>query len=96
MSRNNGASLNAMIIGHTQNGYANEALDVFNHMQLEAMKPNLIIIAGALQACACLDVLLKGKEIHNYVIKSGLYSNAFAGNMLIVMYAIFGSTEIAQ
>ena len=96
MSRNNGASLNAMIIDRTQNGYANEALDAFNHMQLEAMKPNLIIIAGALQACACLDVLLKGKEIHNYVIKSGLYSNAFAGNMLIVMYAIFGSTEIAQ
>jgi hypothetical protein len=85
-----------MITGHTQNGYANEALEVFNPMHLEAMKPNLVVIAGALQSCACLDVLLKGKEIHNYVIKSGLYSNAFVGNMLIVMYAIFGSIEIAQ
>ena len=94
-SRKNVAHWNAMIIGHTQNGFVNEAMELFIHMQLEGMKPNLITISGALQACTCIDVLLKGKEIHNYVIKSGLDSNDVIKSGL-VMYEKYGRIEIAQ
>jgi pentatricopeptide repeat protein len=33
-------SWNAMIVGYAQNGYVEEALKCFIHMELQGMKPN--------------------------------------------------------
>eukprot|EP01018_Ginkgo_biloba_P030278 Gb_21443 [translate_table: standard] len=96
MLEKNVVSWNAMIGGYSQNGHANEAMELFSQMQLAGVRPNSITIAGALAACAHLAVLKQGKEIHNYIIRTGLQCDSFLGNAVIDMYAKSGSIEIAR
>eukprot|EP01018_Ginkgo_biloba_P030280 Gb_21441 [translate_table: standard] len=92
----NVVSWNAMIAGYSQNGYANETLTLFRQMQLAGVKPNRVTIVSVLPGCADLAALQQGKEIHGYIIRSGIESDVFAGNALVDMYAKCGSIQIAS
>eukprot|EP01018_Ginkgo_biloba_P032703 Gb_11926 [translate_table: standard] len=87
---------NAMISGYSQNGHANEALTLFNQMQMANVTPDTVTMVGVLQACAHLGVLDQGKWIHGYVIRSGFELDVFIGNSLVAMYAKCGSLDIAR
>eukprot|EP01018_Ginkgo_biloba_P034730 Gb_12555 [translate_table: standard] len=95
MPEKNLASWNAMIAGYAQNGFGREALKFFQQMQLVGVKPNSKTFASVLPACANLEALEHGKEIHEEVIRRGFQSDVFVGNALVDMYAKCGSIENA-
>lgn len=64
ISHRNVVSWNSMISGYSQNGYPEEALELFRGMQSDAVEPNWITITALLPACGYLGVVRQGKEIH--------------------------------
>eukprot|EP01018_Ginkgo_biloba_P015184 Gb_08053 [translate_table: standard] len=88
-------SWNTMITAYVQNGYGNHALKLFREMQLSGAKPNSITIASVLPACAYLVGLQQGKEIHDYIFRSGFESDVFVGSAVVDMYAKCGSIKDA-
>ena len=95
----NVVSFNVLISGFQQSGLSSEALKVFRIMQLPAgdvnpnevpdlsTRPNPITITGALAACADLNLLHQGKEIHGYTLRYGFEPNIFVSSALVDMYA---------
>eukprot|EP01018_Ginkgo_biloba_P031601 Gb_28200 [translate_table: standard] len=77
---------NTLIAGFTQNGHDVRALEIFQQMQLTGVKPNEVTIASVLPACANIPDLQQGKEIHDYVSRSGISADVCVGNALIDMY----------
>eukprot|EP01018_Ginkgo_biloba_P018849 Gb_21580 [translate_table: standard] len=89
-------SWSAMIAGYAQNGHASEALALFNKMQLQDIKPDLVTVVSILPACAHLAALQQGKRIHSFVLRHGFESDVVVATALIDMYAKCGSIEIAR
>eukprot|EP01018_Ginkgo_biloba_P040409 Gb_21270 [translate_table: standard] len=89
-------SWTSMIAGYAQNGHGEEALKLFQQMQLEGVKPNLKTFASVLPACATLAALEQGKEIHEEIIRSGFQVDIFVESALVDMYAKCGSIENAR
>ncbi|KAM2668527.1 hypothetical protein EV2_020116 [Malus domestica] len=92
-------SFNILISGFQQFGLSFEALQLFQTMRAsssgcfgndvlhESIQPNSITIAGALAACADLNLLCQGKEIHGYLLKTGFEHNIYVSSALIDMYS---------
>eukprot|EP01018_Ginkgo_biloba_P039144 Gb_08834 [translate_table: standard] len=95
MSQRNAVSWGAMITGYVQNGYAGEALTLFNEMLLRDIKPDVVTIASILPACAYLSALPQGKWVHSYVIRNGFESHVVVLTALIDMYAKCGNIYYA-
>ena len=96
MPRRNVVSWNVMIAGYTQNGLADEALELFHQMQCMKVTPDLVTIQTLLQTCTNLGDLQLGKQIHDYIIHNRLELDAFLGNSLVIMYTKCGSIESAR
>eukprot|EP01018_Ginkgo_biloba_P019248 Gb_37820 [translate_table: standard] len=92
----NVVSWSAILAGYVKNGNGNEALSLFNEMQLQEIKPNSVTITSVLPACAILSALQQGKQIHGYIIRNGLESELVVGNALIDMYAKCGTIGFAH
>eukprot|EP01018_Ginkgo_biloba_P018799 Gb_11545 [translate_table: standard] len=89
-------SWSTMISGSVQNGRANEALILFNEMQLQGIKSDSVTITSLLPACAHLLALQQGKRIHGYILRNGFESDVIVGTALIDMYAKCGSIDGAR
>jgi len=96
MAERNVISWNAMIDGYVKNGYQNEAIAIFEQMQVVGLKPNSVAVVSALLLCADVGALQQGKSIHAYIIRSGFELDVSVGNSLIFMYARCGSSGIAR
>eukprot|EP01018_Ginkgo_biloba_P024207 Gb_01226 [translate_table: standard] len=86
----------SLIAGYAQNGYGEEALELFRQMQLAGVKPNSVTVGSLFSACALLEALQQGKEVHCYSIRCGLDSNILVRSALIDMYAKCKSIECAR
>ncbi|XP_010267513.1 PREDICTED: pentatricopeptide repeat-containing protein At2g13600-like [Nelumbo nucifera] len=82
----NVVSWSAMIGGFAQNGYDEEALELLCRMQSAGFNPNARTLASVLPACARLQNLGLGKEIHGYITRHGFMSNPFVANGLVDVY----------
>ncbi|XP_042490173.1 pentatricopeptide repeat-containing protein At3g12770-like [Macadamia integrifolia] len=90
-------SWTAMVSGYSQNGYAHEALLLFQQMMKVAhLKPDVIITASALQASAQLGSLGFGEMMHGYIIRVGAQIQLLVGTALVDLYAKCGSISAAQ
>jgi pentatricopeptide repeat protein len=89
-------SWNAMIAGYAQAGYSELAQKLFSKMLLAALKINQITLATVLGACASLEALEHGKQIHNYIIKSGFQPDVSVASSLVDMYCKCGSIMDAR
>ncbi|XAR73318.1 hypothetical protein NMG60_11007239 [Bertholletia excelsa] len=88
---------NSMITGCNQYGFELEALDVFSKMlKHTSLKPDNFTLASALSACANLEQLNLGKQIHAYIIRTEFNTSGPVGNALISMYSKSGGVPIAQ
>jgi pentatricopeptide repeat protein len=96
MSQRDIVTWNAMIVGYVRNIRYEEAVEVFSMMKSGGVRPDSITISGVLPACAHLVALKWGKEIHCYLIRSGIESNLFVRNALLDMYAKCQSIEDAR
>eukprot|EP01018_Ginkgo_biloba_P026114 Gb_35645 [translate_table: standard] len=96
MTERDVVSWSGMIAAYNQTKDCNEALKLFGQMQEDAVKPNPVTITSVLPACGHLPALQRGKEIHNYILRSGFDLNEFVGSALVAMYAQCGSIEDAR
>ncbi|XP_008446823.2 pentatricopeptide repeat-containing protein At2g22070 isoform X1 [Cucumis melo] len=90
-------SWNSMISGYSQQGNNLEALVIFSKMLNEpSLKPDNFTLASILSACANLEKLNIGKQIHAYILRTEAETSGAVGNALISMYAKSGGVEIAR
>ncbi|EFJ10076.1 hypothetical protein SELMODRAFT_12304, partial [Selaginella moellendorffii] len=82
---------NAMIAAYAQNGYSQQAIDLFRLMQIEGVAADRITFTTAIEACAgCLAWASLGRIIHAEVASSGVLLDRKVHNSLINLYGKAG------
>ncbi|KAL6959266.1 Pentatricopeptide repeat-containing protein [Sarracenia purpurea var. burkii] len=90
-------SWNSMIAGYKQRGFDLQALEIFSKMLKDtSLKPDNFTLTSVLSACASLEKLNLGKQIHAHIIRTGFDTSGPVGNALISMYSKSGGIGIAQ
>lgn len=92
----NVVSWGAMIAGYAQHDGGLIALELYERMQQEGLKPAKVTSVCILKACSNIGDLGQGKRIHHHIVESGYESIEDIGNMLIDMYAKCWSVEDAR
>ncbi|KAG9451312.1 hypothetical protein H6P81_011277 [Aristolochia fimbriata] len=90
-------SWNSIIAGYNQNGFDFKALEFFSFMlKQSSVRPDSFTIVSALSACANLEMLDVGKQIHAHIVRINMEFEGPIRNALISMYAKSGNIELAQ
>ncbi|TQE04533.1 hypothetical protein C1H46_009840 [Malus baccata] len=90
-------SWNSLIAGYNQHGLDMETLTTFSCMlQDSVLQPDKFTLASILSACANLEKLELGKQIHAHIVRAELGTYDAVKNALITMYAKSGGLAIAQ
>ncbi|XP_058110832.1 pentatricopeptide repeat-containing protein At1g08070, chloroplastic-like [Magnolia sinica] len=96
MDRRDVVAWSAMIAGYAQNGRSNEALELFEQMKMQKIKPNDITLVSILSACGQLGSVEAGERIGNYIESQGFSFNVYVGSALLDMYAKCGNIRKAR
>jgi pentatricopeptide repeat protein len=96
MSQRDLVSWNVMISSYAQNGICDEALQLFRDMGVAGVMPDSATVVSVLPACAGLEALQQGKEIHHYAIKFRFEFDVDVGNALLTMYSKCGRVDDAE
>ncbi|XP_047320046.1 pentatricopeptide repeat-containing protein At3g09040, mitochondrial [Impatiens glandulifera] len=88
-------SWNAIIVGYVQEEEAAEAFKLFRRMRLEGIAPDEVSLTGIANACANLQAINTGKQVHCLSVKLGLENGLYCGSSLIDMYCKCGAMEDA-
>lgn len=83
----------AIISGHTQNGYSEEALQFYREMRRDNALPDQATFASILRACSSLASLGDGRGIHSLIFHIGFDSDELTGSALVDMYAKCGDMK---
>ncbi|MCO5593966.1 hypothetical protein L7F22_047985 [Adiantum nelumboides] len=83
----------AMLSGYAQQGFGFLALELFEAMQKEHIKPNKVTFLCLLRACNDVGALLHGRWIHAEIIRLSLDADIAVRNAVMNMYARCGSLE---
>eukprot|EP00250_Pteridium_aquilinum_P016216 c23006_g2_i1 orf=2-2161(-) len=86
----NVVSWNALIAGYGEHGRCKEALKCFEQMHFEDVFPNASTYACTLKACASIQAIEKGREIHVKAVQNGFTGDVMVGTSLVDMYAKHG------
>ena len=89
-------SYNSLISGLAQCGFSDRALQLFEEMQLDCMKPDSVTVASLLSACASVGAGHKGKQLHSYAIKTGMSSDLIIEGSLLDLYVKCYDIETAH
>ncbi|KAI5065611.1 hypothetical protein GOP47_0020306 [Adiantum capillus-veneris] len=90
-------SWSALIAGYAQKGLGQKALACFEQMQREGIPPDAVTYVSVVNACAVIEAIDKGKQIHDEISRHGfLEHNVVLGNALVDMYAKCGALPQAQ
>ncbi|XP_050230760.1 pentatricopeptide repeat-containing protein At1g08070, chloroplastic-like isoform X2 [Mercurialis annua] len=96
MAKRDVVAWSAMIAGYTQNGRSNEALELFECMRRDNVKPDHITLVSVLSACEQLGSVEIGNRIGSYVQSQDLASNVYVASALLTMYSKCGSIDKAR
>lgn len=97
MCERDSVSWNGMIAGFCQSGDCMGSLRTFRRMIWECgLYPNRVACLSALSACSSIESFIRGREIHGFVVKSGLSIDEFLVSGLIDMYMKFGDIRTAE
>ncbi|KAI5063557.1 hypothetical protein GOP47_0022104 [Adiantum capillus-veneris] len=86
----------ALISAHTHQGDLEGALQIFQQMQADGVKPDASVYANVVNACSMMTDLAQGKLIHDQVKESGLETEPAVAKALIDMYCKFKSFKEAR
>ncbi|CAL4926833.1 unnamed protein product [Urochloa decumbens] len=86
MPERNEVSWGTLIARHEQKGDAAEAVRLFIQMIADSCRPNSSCFSSVLSACATLQDLRGGTQIHTNALKMGSTSSLFVSSSLIDMY----------
>ncbi|KAI3454666.1 hypothetical protein Pfo_011329 [Paulownia fortunei] len=81
----------SLISGFSQSGHVEEVLQLFHDMLLSDMNVDAFTISSVLGALAVSSKSGIGTQLHAYIIKMGLESEASIGSSLVMMYSKCGS-----
>ncbi|KAJ8546491.1 hypothetical protein K7X08_032368 [Anisodus acutangulus] len=84
---------NSLLAGYAKIGSAWEVVKIFRNMRLSSFEIDEYTYTSILSACACLEYMEMGQQLHSIIIKNKFASNLFVGNALIDMYA-WGSSVL--
>eukprot|EP00250_Pteridium_aquilinum_P020309 c24780_g1_i4 orf=665-3196(+) len=76
----------AIIASYSEQGYALEALDMFDKMQTEIVVPDKVTFLFVVKACIITEDLEKGKLVHSQMTLHGFEADVAIGSALIDMY----------
>jgi pentatricopeptide repeat protein len=96
MDRRDVVAWSAMIAGYAQNGRPIEALELFERMKSEQIKPNDVALVSVLSACSQLGSLEAGERIGYYVESQGFVLNVYVASALLDMYSKCGNISKAH
>ncbi|XP_047173979.1 pentatricopeptide repeat-containing protein At3g12770-like [Vigna umbellata] len=96
MEKRNVITWTAMLVGLSQNGYAEDALKLFFQMQEEKVPANSVTLVSLVHCCAHLGSLKKGRSVHAYLIRHGYAFDAVNMSALLDMYAKCGKIRSAE
>ncbi|KAI5063217.1 hypothetical protein GOP47_0021764 [Adiantum capillus-veneris] len=85
-----------MIATYAQEGELREALQLFDKMLERKIHPDKITFICGLTACTSQMALAEGKQMHQYIIDSGIEIDVDLGNALITMYGKCGKVSFSQ
>lgn len=88
-------SWSSMICAYSQASHFSDSLELFRQMQRAKVKPDAVVIASVLSACAHLGALDLGKWIHDYVRRNNIKADTIMENSLIDMFAKCGCMQEA-
>lgn len=84
-----------IITGLSGNGNMEYARWLFYKMQLAGVEPNSFTFSSLLSACANINALQRGKQLHGLVLKHGLENDVVVGSATVDMYSKCGDMEDA-
>ncbi|CAN1820888.1 Putative pentatricopeptide repeat-containing protein At3g11460, mitochondrial [Linum perenne] len=87
---------NAMINGYSQNGLANDVLELYREMGSSGIHPDPVTLVGVLSSCAHLGAQGIGKQLHCQIIRTGCLSESFVRTSLLSMYSKCGFVDVAR
>ncbi|PON72117.1 DYW domain containing protein [Parasponia andersonii] len=87
MPDKNGVTWTLMMTRLAQLGCAREAIDLFLEMVLNGLVPDQFTFSSVISACAELELLSFGKQLHSQVVRYGLDLGHCVGSSLVDMYA---------
>ncbi|XP_038724912.1 pentatricopeptide repeat-containing protein At5g39350 [Tripterygium wilfordii] len=90
MAERSVVSWNSMINGYFKNGYAEEALRIYNLMEDEGIDPDCSTVVSVLPICGYLKLVEVGRKVHALVEEKGLWEKITARNALVDMYVKCG------
>ncbi|XP_022133307.1 pentatricopeptide repeat-containing protein At4g13650 isoform X1 [Momordica charantia] len=96
MQFRDGVSYNSLISGLVQQGFSDRALELFNKMQRDCLKPDCITVASLLSACASVGALHKGMQLHSFAIKAGMSADIILEGSLLDLYSKCADVETAH
>ncbi|CAL4893266.1 unnamed protein product [Urochloa decumbens] len=76
----------AVIAGYSQIGEGGLALDLFQKMGVQGVRPDRFVLASAVSACSALAFLQGGRQIHGYTYRCGAGMDASVINALMDLY----------
>lgn len=79
-----------MLVGYGQNGLEEDALQFFNEMLSERVRPDEITFSSVISLCAKLALLYQGKAVHAKAVHFGVDWNLLVSSALIDMYCKCG------
>jgi len=86
-------TLNSLLHGYILNGYAEEALRLFKELNFSA---DAITLTTVLKACAELEALKCGKQIHAQILIGGVECDSKMNSSLVNVYAKCGDLRMAS
>ncbi|XP_060216167.1 pentatricopeptide repeat-containing protein At2g22410, mitochondrial [Lycium barbarum] len=89
-------SWNSLINGYVRSGRPREALNVFEKMKMASVEPDEVTIIGMVGACAQLENLELGRNLHRYFMDKCLCFSVPLCNALMDMYMKNGSLNEAK
>lgn len=83
----------SILSGYVKNGLEKESLKIFFNMILVGVRPDVFIFSIVIGACAHLNCMELGVQLHCYTIKTGFESIVFLANSLMDLYAKCGDVD---
>ncbi|KAH7307612.1 hypothetical protein KP509_22G068500 [Ceratopteris richardii] len=84
------ASWTSLIVGCIEHGHGQEALKIFNNMQVKNIPLDVVSYVCGLKACSLAGAVDNGLSLHAEIGREGFEGDLTINNTLISMYSKFG------
>lgn len=88
-------SWSTMIAGYIQHGSCHLAFQLFEQLQREKLKPDIVMFTCMVNACGSMKAIKQGKCLHDQIVRIDFYADESLAIGLIDMYAKCGHLEEA-